>query len=112
MTIAEIISRLKDVTNQFGSGMFNLDEETEEEMLECGAIDNEVEEMEKGVDEAIKFLEIIDEKLNINRHILELIDTIEERVIFSDCSDKANLSEYKNLVNNIRLKIKSKGELK
>jgi archaellum component FlaC len=64
MNLEKILSCLKDVSNQLGSGMFNLDEETEQEMLECGAIDNEVEEMENGVDDAIKFLETIKEKFN------------------------------------------------
>ena len=41
--------------------------------------------------------------------IIELIDMIEERVIFmSYCSDKAKLSEYKGLVKNIRKKLINK----
>ena len=44
--------------------------------------------------------------MNKKLHILELIETIENRIIFDCNNDKIANSEYKNLLNNIKKLLK------
>ena len=62
MTIAklkELISILTDVSELIGSGLFQLDNETENELFDVGVIENYSDVYEYGVDEAIKILKSI-----------------------------------------------------
>ena len=52
-----IVSRLKEVSENIGSGLFGIDEETQDEMIECGAREYYVEDLEKALDDAIKWME-------------------------------------------------------
>ena len=54
MTYEEMMSCLRDISNMLGSGMFQVCDE--EEMKESGNIDNYVEDMELGIDQAIDVL--------------------------------------------------------
>ena len=58
MKIKEIIDILLDIQECMDNGMYDLNEETEEEMLEAGAIDNDVEKQKEGLEEAISVLKI------------------------------------------------------
>ena len=53
-----IVSRLKEVSENIGSGLFGIDEETQDELMECGAREYYVEDLETAVDEAIKWMEL------------------------------------------------------
>ena len=62
MTIAKLkglISILTDVSELIGSGLFQLDNETENELFDVGVIENYSCVYEHGVDEAIKILKSI-----------------------------------------------------
>ena len=80
MTKKEILKQLKDISRLMESEIFHLIDDNQD--LQYDYDGNET--MLKGINEAIIVMESID-------GMVELIDTIEERVIFSDCSDKANL---------------------
>ena len=54
MTFEKMMSCLRDISNQLGSGVFDVCDE--DEMKESGAIDNYVDEMEVGLDQAIDIL--------------------------------------------------------
>ena len=58
MKIKEIIDILLDVQECMNNGMYDLNKETEEEMLEAGAIDNDVEKQKEGLEEAIYVLKL------------------------------------------------------
>ena len=55
----QLMAGLTSIRELMNNGMFQLDEETEQEMVECGAIEMDVEEMEGCLDEGIKVLEDI-----------------------------------------------------
>ena len=62
MTIAKLkglISILTDVSELIGSGLYQLDNETEDELFDEGIIENYSDVYEHGVDEAINILKHI-----------------------------------------------------
>ena len=59
----KMLDCLKEISNHLGSGAFQIIDE--DEMLECGAIDNTCEELEEAVDMAIKSIELTDLLLGI-----------------------------------------------
>tara|TARA_R100001443_G_scaffold116545_1_gene137283 strand:+ start:453 stop:644 length:192 start_codon:yes stop_codon:yes gene_type:complete len=52
----KIIKGLEDISECMGSGLFQLDNETEDEMLEHGCIEMDTSEMQVCLDSAIKLL--------------------------------------------------------
>ena len=52
MNREKLLDCLKEISNHFGSGLFQIIDE--DEMLECGAIDNTCKELEEAVDLSIK----------------------------------------------------------
>tara|TARA_R100001594_G_scaffold3204_1_gene12245 strand:+ start:987 stop:1196 length:210 start_codon:yes stop_codon:yes gene_type:complete len=54
--LKELISILTDVSELIGSGLFQLDNEIEDELFDEGVIENYSDVYEHGVDEAIKIL--------------------------------------------------------
>tara|TARA_R100001463_G_scaffold15959_1_gene41449 strand:- start:1252 stop:1614 length:363 start_codon:yes stop_codon:yes gene_type:complete len=60
----QLLSGLYSISEMMRSDLFSLDEETEEDMLECGAIEMDTEEMAMALDEAIALIEKL-KKLNL-----------------------------------------------
>tara|TARA_R100001594_G_scaffold19351_1_gene37755 strand:+ start:151 stop:348 length:198 start_codon:yes stop_codon:yes gene_type:complete len=54
-----IIKGLEDINECMGSGLFQLDSETEDEMLEGGCISMYAEDMQEQLEQAIKLLKLI-----------------------------------------------------
>tara|TARA_A100001201_G_C3973047_1_gene166246 strand:+ start:345 stop:542 length:198 start_codon:yes stop_codon:yes gene_type:complete len=54
-----IIKGLEDIRECIGSGLFQLDCEIEDEMMEQGCISMYTEDMQEQLDEAIKLLKLI-----------------------------------------------------
>ena len=52
-----IIKMLKEILENMDCDLFQLDEETEQELLDCDARDYTTEETKNGLEEAIKLLE-------------------------------------------------------
>jgi hypothetical protein len=53
----EIIKCMKEISENISSGMFMIDEETQDEMIESGARNYYVEDLEIAIDNAIKWME-------------------------------------------------------
>ena len=53
----QVMAGLYSIRELMNNGMFQLDSETEDDMLDCGAIEVEVEEMRMCLDDAITLLE-------------------------------------------------------
>ena len=53
----KIIACLREISENIGCGLFDVDNETQDEMIECGARDYYVEDLEKALDDAIKWME-------------------------------------------------------
>ena len=53
----KIIACLREISEHIGCGLFDVDNETQDEMIECGARDYYVEDLEKALDDAIKWME-------------------------------------------------------
>ena len=53
----KIIECMKEISENIASGMFMIDEETMDEMLECGARKYEIDELEIALDKAIEWME-------------------------------------------------------
>ena len=47
---------MKEISENIASGMFMIDEETMDEMLECGARKYEIDELEIALDKAIEWM--------------------------------------------------------
>lgn len=60
MKINEIIKSLKNISELMGSGLFQLDGETEEEMIREGVINYDVDTLENNLDLLIGFLNHIE----------------------------------------------------
>lgn len=57
MTNAEkIIECMKEISENISSGMFMIDEETMDEMLECGARKYEIDELEIALNKTIEWM--------------------------------------------------------
>tara|TARA_Y100000593_G_C4149636_1_gene256413 strand:+ start:296 stop:547 length:252 start_codon:yes stop_codon:yes gene_type:complete len=54
-----IIKCLEDVSELIGNGAFNLDNETEDELMETGCIGTYVEDMEHGIDSALEIFKFL-----------------------------------------------------
>ena len=54
----KIIECMKEISENIGSGMFNIDEETMDEMIKCGARKFEIDELEDALDKAIRFMKM------------------------------------------------------
>ena len=52
----QIISALMSINELINNGMFQLDEETEQDMLDCGAIEQDVEEMQLCLEDVISII--------------------------------------------------------
>lgn len=52
----KIIECMKEISENICSGLFNIDDETMDELLECGAREFEIDELEVALDEAIKWM--------------------------------------------------------
>ena len=52
----KIIECMKEISENIASGMFMIDEETMDEMLECGARKFEIDELEIALDKAIRWM--------------------------------------------------------
>ena len=52
----KIIECMKEISENIASGMFMIDEETMDEMLECGARKYERDELEIALDKAIEWM--------------------------------------------------------
>ena len=52
----KIIACLKEISENIGSGLFNIDDETMDELLECGAREFEIDELEDALDKAIRWM--------------------------------------------------------
>ena len=52
----KIIECMKEISENIASGMFMIDEETMDEMLECGARKYEIDELEIALDKAIRWM--------------------------------------------------------
>tara|TARA_R100001594_G_scaffold77050_2_gene111690 strand:+ start:623 stop:847 length:225 start_codon:yes stop_codon:yes gene_type:complete len=52
----KIIECMKEISENIASGMFMIDEETMDEMLECGARKYEIDELEIALDKAIEWM--------------------------------------------------------
>ena len=52
----KIIECMKEISENIASGMFMIDEETMDEMLECGARKYEIDEIEIALDKAIEWM--------------------------------------------------------
>ena len=55
----DIIKALQSISELMGSGLFQLDNETENELLETGCIEMDINEMEINLDKAIFLLKEI-----------------------------------------------------
>ena len=53
----KIIECMKEISENICSGLFNIDDETMDELLECGDRELEIDELEVALDEAIKWME-------------------------------------------------------
>tara|TARA_Y100000004_G_C8917042_1_gene413591 strand:+ start:175 stop:387 length:213 start_codon:yes stop_codon:yes gene_type:complete len=53
----KIIKCMREIRENISSGMFMIDEEVMDEMIECGAREFEVDELEVALDNAIKWME-------------------------------------------------------
>ena len=60
----QIISGLLSINELMSNGMFQLDNETEEELISCGAIEMEVEEMQLCLESTISILESFSKFIN------------------------------------------------
>tara|TARA_B100001741_G_C16473560_1_gene561306 strand:- start:555 stop:758 length:204 start_codon:yes stop_codon:yes gene_type:complete len=58
--LQHIIKCLSEVRENIGSGLFLVDEETMDELIESGARDYELDELEIAVDDAIECLKVLD----------------------------------------------------
>ena len=52
----KIIECMKEISENIASGMFMIDEETMDEMLECGARKYEIDDLEIALDKAIRWM--------------------------------------------------------
>ena len=52
----KIIECMKEISENIASGRFMIDEETMDEMLECGARKYEIDELEIALDKAIEWM--------------------------------------------------------
>ena len=57
MVNEQVIQCLKEIEENMNCNLFQLDEETEQELLDCDARDYTTEETKNGLEEAIKLLE-------------------------------------------------------
>ena len=53
----KIIACLREIRENMGSNLFDIDNETQEDMIKCGAREYYVEDLEKALDDAIKWME-------------------------------------------------------
>jgi len=53
----KIIACLREISENIGSGLFDIDGETMDELIECGAREFEIDELEVALDNAIKWME-------------------------------------------------------
>ena len=53
----KIIACLREIRENMGSNLFDIDNETQEDMIECGARNYYVEDLEIALDNAIKWME-------------------------------------------------------
>ena len=58
--LQHIIKCLSEVSENIGSGLFLIDDETMDELIESGARDYELDELEIAVDDAIECLKMLD----------------------------------------------------
>ena len=54
--VEKILECMKEISENIASGMFMIDEETMDEMLECGARKYEIDELEIALDKAIEWI--------------------------------------------------------
>ncbi len=60
----QVISGLLSINELINNGLFQLDEEIEQEMLKCGAIEMDVEEMQMCLESTIDILEHLSKLIN------------------------------------------------
>jgi hypothetical protein len=53
----KIIACLKEISENIGSGLFDIDGETMDELIESGAREFEIDELEVALDKAIRWME-------------------------------------------------------
>ena len=62
----QIISALMSINELINNGMFQLDEETEKELINCGIIEQDVEEMQLCLESVISIIEQLPPLKSIN----------------------------------------------
>ena len=62
----QIISALMSINELINNGMFQLDEETEKELINCGIIEQDVEEMQLCLESVISIIEQLPTLKSIN----------------------------------------------
>ena len=53
----KIIACLKEISENIGSGLFDIDGETMDELIECGAREFEIDELGEALDKVIRWME-------------------------------------------------------